>query len=104
MPAHTYRLAIINPRLACSNRMRFQEHGFGELGEKLLVYLRVSDHFHILFTRRNILVIGLAIALPYNAVKYNAYFLSGGFLVERSGNQPRCDLLVKIHWHPKFPE
>src|SRR5687767_2831863 len=75
MPAHTHRLSVISPQLAWSNGMGLQKHGFGEFSEKLLVDFRVPNHFHMLFTRRNILVIGLAISLPYDTVEHNAYFL-----------------------------
>ena len=77
--------------------MRFQEHGFGKFGEKLLIDFRIPDHFHMLLTRWNILAIGLSVAFPYDAVEHDAYFLPGGCLIERPGDQARRDLLVQIY-------
>ena len=77
--------------------MRFQEHGFGEFSEKLLVDFRVTDHFHMLLARWNILLIGLSVTFPYDTVEHDTYFLPGGFLIERPGDQAGRDFLVQIH-------
>ena len=84
--------------------MCFQEHGFGKFSEKLLVDVRVSDHFHMLLARWNILLIGLSVAFPDDAVEHDTYFLPGGFLIERPGDQARCDLLVQIYRVEQFAE
>ena len=82
--------------------MRFQEYGFGEFGEKLLVDFRVPDHFHMLLAWWYILTIGLSVAFPYDAIEHDTYLLPGGFLIERPGNQARCDLLVQIYRGKQF--
>ncbi len=84
--------------------MRLQEHGFGEFGKKLLVDFRVPDHFHRLLARWNVLVVGLPVAFPYDAVEHDADFLPAGVLVERSGDQARRDLLMQIHRGEQFAE
>ncbi len=77
--------------------MGLQKHGFGELGKKLLINLRIADHFHILCSGRNVLIIDLAIPLPDDPVEHNADLLTGRFAVERTGHEGRGDLLMQIY-------
>ena len=59
--------------------MGFKKYRLGELGKKLLIDFRIANHFHVLLTGRDILIIDLAVTLPNDPIEHDTHFLAGRF-------------------------